>query len=183
MAKLKQDIWTKGRITDYGLGKNGSGDPQVVISFLVNLKPEAKDESEAEWYGMTWYGNLGSEKGREITGKALLICGFKEGSVLADLGAGKDADVLDMNRPINMQVGPDTYYSKKEKTDVTKDKIKWINAPGEGGGGGQVEKMDNSEAKKLLSSINTKKMMSQIRSENAHLAKLAEEDDEENTLF
>ena len=174
--KLKGDIDTKARILGYGIGKNSSGDPQVVISMSVNFNPAAKDESEADWNTLTWYGNLGNETGREITGKALLVCGFKEDSQLHELGGGIESEILDKDRPINVNVGPSTYQSK------THDKVKWINAPGTGGSKA-IEKMDSSEAKKMLSGINSKQMMSTIRNENAHLAKLAEEGDADEELF
>ena len=154
---LETDIHTKAKILDYGVSANGKGNPQVFIEAAVE---------GATYPTVTWFGQLTSEGSREITLKALLICGFKKNSDFSQIAEGKEGGALDVGRVVDVLFGPETWEGK------TREKIKYFNAPGSGSG--SVQRFDASEAKKALSAFNLKAEMAAVRNENPNLDKISE---------
>lgn len=175
-ADLEREIKTKAKILDWGLGRNKKQDPQIVLNLSVLMNPESRKVSEDEddekvpevWKSITWYGHLATEKGRAQTIKSILVCGFT-GDDLGDLGSGVEGDALDTNREVDVVAGP---KPNQAGTEVY-DNVIWINAPNSGGGS-EIEKFDNKEAKKMLTGLGLKSALANIRKENQNLVDVAE---------
>ena len=164
------DIYTKGKLIDYGTSKNGQGNLQVFGQFQVELNNKNDTPLEgpnSNVKNLIWYGHLSTEKGREVTVKALLVLGF-QGEDLSEISKGPEGGALDMGRLVDMNVGEEADQSNPP---VMRMRLKFINAPG--GGVGNVERLDVSETKKLLGDLNMKAMLTSVRKENPNLVEVS----------
>lgn len=98
------------RAMEWQIGKAGTGTEQLGVSFEVT-------QGEAAGERITWYGYF-TDKGFEITAKALRACGWM-GTDLSDLTG------LDTN-----EVQIVVEHEVSEADGNTYAKVKWVNKPG-----------------------------------------------------
>lgn len=131
----------EGKILDYGIGETKMGNPQIFVKFKIGEK------------SLTWFGSL-SEKAIEITGKALIACGFK-GTDLSVLADGLNSNALDLDKTLSLVVENEEYKGK------TYTKIKWVNELNSGA----TEKLNKAGAVQKLSGMNLTGKMIQLQQE------------------
>lgn len=106
----------KAKISGYGIRETQKGLPEPVIRFTL--------EDEGKPTSLNWRGSLNEGKAREITIKALLVCGLKT-SDLSALADGPSSGALDMNKEVMIRVSPEV--GMDGKTYMT---VKWVNELG-----------------------------------------------------
>lgn len=108
----------KGRVIGYGITTTKAGDPRIAVQFEI---AEAFDNITT----LTWYGNLGSDKQKQLTIDALLTMGLK-GNDLKTLAYGITPDrepVLNVVDEFELVLETEVYEGKSFQ------KIKWVNTP------------------------------------------------------
>ena len=117
----------EGEVEDYGISKNGKGDPQAFVKFKI-MKGEGEGFAE-----LTWYGGLSNSKKpeakkspAEYTIATLLDLGFK-GMEVEDLATGPHGNSIDPGRVMSLTIEDNLYEDKLYS------RIKYINALGAGG--------------------------------------------------
>lgn len=146
----------EAKIVNYDITENKKGEPQVAILFEFH----DRDGSRREY---TWYGGLTHEKGREITLKALLTCGFT-GKNVADLSGGIQGGQahLDIATPVEIDIQDRTYEGK------TFTEIKWINRLG---GGKWIKPMEKDKVRGRLAALNLDGELAALRAKEGQPAK------------
>jgi len=130
-------------IANYAIRKTKAGDPAPTIAFLVQDK-------EGRQHKVFWQSGLNSDKGREITLKALLVCGLENPADLALMARGPESGVLNMQQPVSV-----TIEHEADQQDPTKiyPRVRWVNAIGEQGSGEMRNTIEEDEARMLLASL------------------------------
>jgi hypothetical protein len=133
----------QGTVVDYGINETKKGMPQIFIQFnLTELNKK-----------LTWFGSVANDKAIEITGQALIRCGFKK-TDFAVLANGKASGELDMGKSLNLVVEHNTWEGK------TSAKIAWVNELG-----GPQNKLDQAGAVQKLAGLNISGKMIQLQQE------------------
>jgi hypothetical protein len=127
------------RVIDYGIGETKAGLPQVILRFEFM-------DTEKNIQRMNWFGTLKEGKGREMTAKALLNCGFT-GSDLSTIACGPESKVFSENLDVEIDVQTENDLEGKPR-----QRIRWINKVG----GSSFKKLSKEDAVRKLSGINIK---------------------------
>lgn len=136
------------RVVDYAFRTTKSGDPEPQVRF----RWIDEENNVCEW---NWRGSLKEGKAREITLKALGVCGFT-GDDLSVIADGVSSAALDTSKDVSISV-------ILEKGTDGKDypKINWVN---EVGGATFQETIDRGQAKLLLQGMNIKADLAAMKS-------------------
>ena len=102
----------KAKIQDYGLVQNQKGQPQVKVFFKFNETGET----------FSWFGNLSTPVGQEITTKTLITLGATPANI-DKIENGLASNVLDTQKEFELVVENNEYNGK------TSPRIKYINDP------------------------------------------------------
>lgn len=96
------------KIISHSITETKDGNPQASVTF--SFEADGKPQS------MTWFGSFKEGKAREITVKALLVCGLK---------GNNPAGSLDIGREVSIVVEDDEGQDGKMRS-----RIRWVNALG-----------------------------------------------------
>lgn len=140
------------KIVNYGVRPTKAGEPNIVIMFEVT--------ADGAPQRVGWRGSLKEGLGRDITLKALSVCGFvnyKQFHLLAD---GPKSNLLDMKKSVQVVV---EHEKATDGTDKKFAKVRWIN---EEGGGKFKDAMDSANAKVLMEGMGLEADFLRIANEN-----------------
>ena len=110
----------KAKIKSYTVSEAKNGNPQVAIQFNV-LMPDGSQKT------LSWYGSF-SGGAKDITLKALIICGLKDFRGLKNLVNGVASGLLDCTKELVL-VAEDEMYRKESGAMGTRTNVKFINDP------------------------------------------------------
>lgn len=127
---------------DCGISETKKGNPQTFVTFFI---PQIEKK-------ITWFGGLTSEKAIEITGAALIRCGFR-GTDLSALTQG--VSVLDQNKQVELVIENDEWEGK------IYTRVKWVNEVG----GGLKDKLDQAGAAQKMAGYNIAGTMIRLQQE------------------
>lgn len=127
---------------DCGISETKSGKPQVFVTFLI---PQIEKK-------ITWFGGLSSDKAIEITGAALIRCGFR-GTDLTALTSG--IAVLNQEKQVELVIENDEWEGK------VYTRVKWVNEIG----GGMKDKLDQAGAAQKMAGYNIAGTMIRLQQE------------------
>jgi hypothetical protein len=116
----------KASIVKHAITETKSGDPQAVVTFDF--------DADGNQQQMTWYGSFKEGKAREITIRALLVCGLK---------GNNPAGPLEIGREVML-----TIESEKDQNGKERLRIRWINPLG-----GIQNALSDDMAKSKLSAL------------------------------
>lgn len=115
----------KAHVMDYGFKETKAKD-----GILANILFEVVD-SDGALHDVYWQGSFKNDKAKEITLKALLVCGlecnFSSAADYKRFNQGKGSGCLDESRMIETHVINEEYEGK------TYTKVQWVNEFGSGG--------------------------------------------------
>ena len=126
------------KILNYGLTKTKAGSPEPTIVFEVL--------EDGNPHRVFWRSSLKDGPAREITLKALAICGFKNLRGFAYLADGIQSGLLDMEKEVQITVEHETNTENGKRYA----KVRWIN---ESGGNKFKSAICVSEAAQLMSGM------------------------------
>ena len=132
----------QGQPVDCGISETKNGNPQAFVTFMI---PQIEKK-------ITWFGGFTSEKAIEITGAALIRCGFR-GTDLSTLVEG--VSVLDSNKTLELVI------EKEEWNGKVYTKVKWVNEVG----GGLKDKLDRAGAAQKMAGYNISGTMIKLQQE------------------
>lgn len=143
------------RIVNYGVKKTKSGDPAPTIAFEVELADKSK-------HRVFWQGSFNGG-GREITAKALLVCGLKDvrAFTAGAMARGVDTKLLDTTKDVNIVVIHETSQDGANRYA----KVQWIN---EAGGGRFKNAIEQAEAGMLFQGMGLEADFFRIAQENGY---------------
>lgn len=111
------------KIIEYATKATKSGDG-------VNILVKFGYESASGSHTVMWHGTLGSsEKGLEITLKALGVMGFPADGDENDLARGSASGLLNLDKEVQIEVAHEAYTPEGGETKFAA-KVKWINPIG-----------------------------------------------------
>lgn len=134
------------KILNYGIKKTKAGDPAPTIAFEVEVRGGK--------HKVFWQGSLKDGPARDISLKALMVCGFTNPNAFPYLANGIESGLLDLTKEVQVTVEHETVEEVDDKTGQTITKkyprVRWIN---ESGGGKFKNAIDVSEAAILMSTM------------------------------
>lgn len=98
----------RATILNHAISETKDGNPQAAVTFSF--------ESEGKSQSMTWFGSFKEGKARDITIKALLVCGLKGNNPAGDLDIGREVSIV-----IENEEGQD---------GKIRARVRWVNALG-----------------------------------------------------
>ena len=120
MTEIQEGTY-RGKVKDYGGKGTKQGNDSVMILFEF--------EANGEMTTLTWQGHL-TDKAKEITFKALAVCGFDFTEMAKNwiaLGSGVSSGVLDTDREVSLVIANEPGTDGKIYPS-----IKWVNHIGGG---------------------------------------------------
>lgn len=144
----------EARIANYGIKKTKAGDPAPTIVFEVTV-----DGAKQRVF---WQGSFKDGQARDITMKALAVCGFVNVRSFANLAEGINSGLLDMNKDLQITVEHETAQDGSGKRFA---RVRWIN---EAGGGKFKDAMDLQEATVLMQGMNLEADFMRIAQEGGY---------------
>jgi len=141
------------KIVNYGLKKTKAGDPAPTIAFevVVDAKP----------YRVYWQGSLKDGTARDITLKALAICGFTNVRSFANIADGPSTGLLDTEKEVQVTI----QHQMDEVTGNKYIRVQWIN---ESGGGKFKDAIGLQEAQVLIQGMGLEADFMRIAKENGY---------------
>jgi hypothetical protein len=98
----------RATIISHAISETKAGDPQAAVTFSFDADGRSST--------MTWFGSFKEGKAREITVKALLVCGLKGNNPAGDLEIGKEVSIV-----VEHETGED---------GKVRAKVRWVNPLG-----------------------------------------------------
>lgn len=141
----------KAKVIGYALVETAKGLPSPAIKFEL-IVGEAKEH-------LTWYGSLNEGTARNITGKALLVCGFS-GTDISKMAEGPSSGVLDMAKEVLLDVDIETDTNGKKR-----NRVQWIN---ELGGAAFQKAMTKATAVQKCAGLNFGADIMRLRQEHGY---------------
>src|SRR5690606_13826997 len=117
MELVKPGIYN-AKLVDYYIGKTNQGLPQAELWFEF--------EAEGTKRTMPYFGTFKEGKGREITLKALLVCGLR-GNDPSILTLGKEGNGLELGKEVSI-----TISQENDQDGRARNRIQWVNPLGGG---------------------------------------------------
>lgn len=126
MSTVKNDVkplpgYYMARISNYGIKKTRAGDPAPTIVFEVSV--------DGASHRVFWQGTLKDGPGRDITMKALSVCGFTNVRAFPYLADGVASGLLDTKKEVQITIEHEKAIDDPEKVYP---RVKWINDAGGG---------------------------------------------------
>lgn len=144
----------EARIANYGVKKTKAGDPAPTIVFEVSV--------DGVKQRVFWQGSLKDGQARDITLKALAVCGFKNVRSFANLADGISSGLLDMDKDVQITVEHETSQDGSGKRFA---RVRWVN---EAGGGKFKDAIDLQEATVLMQGMNLEADFMRIAQEGGY---------------
>lgn len=97
----------KATVISHAISETKAGLPQAAVTFSF--------EADGRPQSLTWFGSFKEGKAREITAKALIVCGLKGNNPAGDLEIGREVSIV-----VEDETGDD---------GKVRSKIRWVNPP------------------------------------------------------
>jgi Zn-dependent M28 family amino/carboxypeptidase len=140
------------KIGNYGIKKTKAGDPAPTIVFEVNV--------DGANHRVFWQGTLKDGPGRDITMKALAVCGFTNVRAFPYLADGLSSGLLDVKKEVQITVEHEKAIDDPEKVYP---RVKWIN---DAGGGKFKDAISTQDAITLMQGMGLEGDFMRIAQEN-----------------
>lgn len=151
----------QAKILNYGITKTKAGDPSPAIIFEVTLVDGSK-------HRVPWKGSLKDGPARNISLKALAVCGFSNVGAFSYLANGLESGLLDTNKEVQITVEHETGLQDPEKPNEEPKRyarVRWVN---ESGGGKFKHSLDVQETAVLLKGMGLEADFMKIAKENGY---------------
>jgi len=145
----------QAKIVNYGIKKTKAGDPAPTIAFEVVVNKETNEKCR-----VFWQGTLKDGGGRDITMKALAVCGFKNFRVFYLLADGLDSGLLDTEAEVQITV---EHEAAMDGSGKKYSRVRWIN---QSGGNKFKDAIGADEAKTLMRGMGLEADFMRIAQEN-----------------